>query len=266
MSIKLMNLVWESKATRQLTPSTKNVFAMIANNASDDGHAISLKVEKIHTQTNLDHRTIQKSFRSLEEDGFITIRQRQGRVSIYIIHIDRLEQTPGTTPGVGVAASQDVSGRQQTPADTTAPQAASPSMLVDAPAQSAGQAGVDGRSDDNSTPGITPGVGCGEPCGSNIHSPGVRPPAPGTTPGLPPATGHPPPAYGHPSPLLSLSDTSSLLRADPDGKKNSQDGKTEAEGTGKRRIEMEPTAAELEQRRVAELERIDQALKRKGAA
>jgi hypothetical protein len=260
MSIRWMNLVWESEVTRKLTPSTKNVLAMIANNASDDGIAISIKVDKICRQTNLDERTVQKAFRALETEGFVMIKQRPGRVSIYTLQGPRFDDTPGITPGVGAAPSQDRGTHQKTPTDSASQGASPRSTSAQAHDQPAGTQQEHAGNSQPQTPGITPGVSCGEACGSNIHSPGVRPPAPGVMPGLPPASGHPPPASGHPSPLL-LHKERLLSSEAPDDLKKSPNRKSES---GRRRIQTEPSAADRERNRAEAMRKIDEALQAKG--
>lgn len=178
MSIKLINLVWESKATRRphLTPSEKNVLTQIANNADDTGLAVSLKVEAIERRTNLDERTIQKAFRVLQERGFVTIHQRTGRVSHYQLHIDRFMTTPGHTPGVVNGAPREARSDEKSTRETVAPPPASAARPSVAQTKREEVDASDPRSRATSTPGHTPGVSCGEVCGEDIHTPGVRPP------------------------------------------------------------------------------------------
>lgn len=212
-----MNLVLEQASTRVLTPSSKSVLLMIANNANDEGRALSLKVSRIHDQTNLDERTIQKSFRVLQEEGFISIEEKRGRVSIYTVHIDRLLQaTPGVRPGVVDSGSRGTSGDAKSTGEEGARRVADRSPVADDHVKAGGRDSSSPGSRSPSTPGVRPGVAS---CASTIHTPGVDSPAPGVRPGVPPASGHPPPALVHPSSSL-LQELNISSPGEPDRFKN----------------------------------------------
>lgn len=89
MSIKLMSIVWEL----DLPSSEKLVLLSLADQANDDGTQCWPSVRRLVARCGQSERTVQRAIKSLQKRGLISVEERKGTSSNYLIH-PRQPDTP----------------------------------------------------------------------------------------------------------------------------------------------------------------------------
>jgi len=93
----LSNIILGKAWLLPMSPTIKLVFVSLCDQANDDGVCWP-SVATICRRTCLDDRTVQRSYKWLQENGYLTRYERPGRSTVFRIHIGEAEHRNQVAP------------------------------------------------------------------------------------------------------------------------------------------------------------------------